>query len=268
MNAQASCNSSLEIMEIGGLSPSTSCHGHLEGCKNVNSEIGLILPTYCEAANIEKLIEEIENLNLDVTVLVIDDSSPDGTADIVRQLQKKYDNVLLYVRPRKAGLGTAITDGFKIFLSLQHPPKYIVTMDADYSHSPKDIPSLVFAVKKEEGLVIGSRYCKGGRILNWSFFRLAISRVANWIASILVGAGIKDYTSGLRCYSTRLVKEIIHDLHSQTYEIQIETIRQACRRKFSVMEVPMTFINRKRGKSKLSPNEIREFISYILRTAN
>jgi len=214
MKAQTSYNSSLEITEIGGLSLSTS--GHLEGCKNVNSEIGLILPTYCEAANIEKLIEDIENLNLDVTVLVIDDSSPDRTADIVRRLQRKYNNILLYVRPKKLGLGTAITDGFKIFLSLKNSPKYIVTMDADYSHSPKDIPSLVFAIKKEEGLVVGSRYCKGGRILNWSFFRLAISRVANWIASILVGAGIKDYTSGLRCYSTTLVKEIIQNLHAQS----------------------------------------------------
>ena len=265
MNAQASCNSSLEIMEIGGLSPSTSCHGYLEGCKNVNSEIGLILPTYCEAANIEKLIEDIENLNLDVTVLVIDDSSPDGTADIVRQLQRKYNNILLYVRPRKLGLGTAITDGFKIFLSLKNPPKYIVTMDADYSHNPKDLPTLTFTGKNVNGLVIGSRYCNGGKVANWGMFRVIISRIANLLASILIGAKIKDYTSGLRCYSIRLVNSIINDLHSQTYEIQIETIRQAYKRKFDVKEIPVSFVNRKKGKSKLTPNEIKEFLVYILK---
>jgi dolichol-phosphate mannosyltransferase len=238
----------------------------VEGNLSLVSDVGVILPTYCEASNIKRLIEEIETLNLKVSILVIDDSSPDGTADIVRQLQKKYNNVLLFVRPRKAGLGTAITDGFKIFLSFRNPPKYIVTIDADYSHNPKDIPRLVLAAKSENGLIIGSRYCKGGRILKWGFFRLIVSKMANKVASLLVKAKIKDYTSGLRCYPTRLVCEIVHDLHSHTYEIQIETIRQAFRRKFNIAEVPITFINRKRGKSKLSINEIREFISYILRT--
>lgn len=236
----------------------------IKGNLEAQSKVGIILPTYCEAANIGKLIREIEILDLGVSILVIDDSSPDGTGDIVRNLQKKYDNLLVFVRPRKFGLGTAITDGFKIFLSLRNPPKYIVTMDADYSHTPKDVRHVIFAAKEGEGLAIGSRYCKGGAAVNWSTFRLAISRVANLIASLLIDAGIRDYTSGLRCYSTELVKEIVNDLHSQTYEIQIETIRQACRRKFDVREVPMTFVNRKKGKSKLTLNEIKAFVSYIL----
>ena len=237
----------------------------LEGNPKLSSEIGIILPTYCEAANIRKLVSEIENLNIKASILVIDDSSPDGTADVVRELQKKYDNILLYVRPKKYGLGTAITDGFKIFLSLEKPPKYIVTMDADCSHDPKDVLNVVSTAKRGEGLTIGSRYCFGGKAINWSLFRLMISRIANFVASLLIRAGIHDYTSGLRCYSTNLVKEIVADLHSQTYEIQIETIRQACKRGFSVKEVPMTFVNRKKGKSKLSPNEIKAFISYILK---
>jgi dolichol-phosphate mannosyltransferase len=235
-----------------------------EGNINISSNIGVILPTYCEAANIGQLIREIEALKQKKSILVIDDSSPDETANIVRSLQKKYNNILLLSRPKKYGLGTAITDGFKVFLSLKNPPEYIVTMDADYSHNPKDVPRVVFAAKKGKGLAIGSRYCKGGKIVNWSLFRLVTSRVANLIASVLVRAGIHDYTSGLRCYSTNLVRAIVADLHSQTYEIQIETVRQACKRKFDVREVPMTFINRKKGKSKLTPNEIREFISYIL----
>lgn len=230
---------------------------------NLNSEVGVILPTYCEAANIEKLIEEIENLGLNIFILVIDDSSFDGTSNIVRKIQKKYHNILLFVRPRKLGLGTAITDGFRIFLSQKNPPKYVITMDADYSHNPKYIPKLVSAVKEGADLAIGSRYCKGGETRNWSILRLVISRVANFIAFTIIGAEISDYTSGFRCYSTNLIRNILNDLHSQTYEIQIETIRQTHLRKLKIKEVPVTFINRKKGKSKLTFNEIEQFLSYI-----
>ncbi|MDH5787819.1 MAG: polyprenol monophosphomannose synthase [Candidatus Bathyarchaeota archaeon] len=249
---------------VGSLSLENDSCGVVEGNLKIASEIGIILPTYCEAANIERLVNEIENLDMNVSLLVIDDSSPDGSADIVRKLQRKYNNILLLVRSKKMGLGTAITDGFKSLLSLVNPPEYIVTMDADYSHNPKDVPHVVSAAKEGKGLAIGSRYCKGGRIINWSLFRLVTSRIANLVASSVVGAKIHDYTSGLRCYSATLVKAIVNDLHSQTYEIQIETIRQACKREFNIKEVPITFINRKKGKSKLTPNEIREFISYIL----
>lgn len=233
------------------------------GNLGVNSEIGIILPTYCEAANIEKLIHEIESLNLNVSILVIDDSSPDGTADIVRNLQKKYDNVLLFVRPKKNGLGTAITDGFKIFLRFKNPPNYIITMDADYSHSPDEIRRLLETAYPGYDLVIGSRYCRGGSTINWGFFRLLLSKMANLTASLLVNVGVSDYTSGMRCYSTKLVGNIINDLHSQTYEIQIETTRQAYLRHFKIKETPITFTNRKQGKSKLTLNEIKDFLSYI-----
>lgn len=233
----------------------------IEGTLEQHSEVGIILPTYCEAENITKLIDEIESLDLNTSVLLIDDSSPDGTANMVRTLQSQYHNILIFVRPRKSGLGTAITDGFKIFLSLKNPPKYIITMDADYSHSPQDILRLV-SVANNTGIVIGSRYCPGGGAINWSITRLLISRVANLISSALIEADIHDYTSGLRCYSTELVKNMINDLHSETYEIQEETIRQARIKGFAVKEVPMIFINRKKGKSKLSKKEIQEFISY------
>lgn len=171
---------------------------------------------------------------------------------------------MIFVRSRKSGLGTAITDGFKVFLSLRNPPDYIVTMDADYSHSPKDVPRLVSAAKEAKGLAIGSRYCPGGGTVNWSVFRLAISRVANMLSSVLIGADIHDYTSGLRCYSMNLVKSMVGELHSETYEIQIETIRQARMKGFDIKEIPMIFVNRKKGKSKLTTNEIREFLSYIV----
>ncbi|MGQ9507583.1 MAG: polyprenol monophosphomannose synthase [Candidatus Bathycorpusculaceae bacterium] len=252
MNVQESSSATLNLME------------NVEGDLNFVSEVGVILPTYREALNIKKLIEEIESLNLNISILVIDDSSPDGTANIVRSLHEKYENILLYVRPQKLGLGTAITDGFRIFLSLRNAPRCIITMDADYSHDPKYIPLLVSTFRVGYDLVVGSRYCRGGGVANWSILRRLISKIANLIASALVKAGIQDYTSGFRCYSIELVRSIIGELHSQTYEIQIETISQTSVKNFRIKEVPITFVNRDKGKSKLTLNEIKQFVSYVL----
>jgi dolichol-phosphate mannosyltransferase len=238
----------------------------LIGNSTANSEVGFILPTYGEADNISKLIDDIENLKMDVSILVIDDSSPDGTAEIVREKQRKYSNVLLCVRPQKTGLGTAITDGFKIFLSAQNPPKYVFTMDADYSHNPQDIPQLLTTMKECDcGIVIGSRYVKGGKIAGWPVTRKVISKIANFIARVSLGLKLHDCTSGFRCYSTKFLKETVDDLHSHTYEIQIETVRQAVSRKFNVKETPILFVNRKRGKSKLSFTEVKSYLSYAFK---
>jgi dolichol-phosphate mannosyltransferase len=238
----------------------------LIGNSTANSEVGIILPTYGEADNISKLIADIEDLKLNASILVIDDSSPDGTAKIVQEEQCKYPNITLYVRPQKKGLGTAITEGFKIFLSAQNPPKYIFTMDADYSHNPQDIPQLLATMKECDcGIVIGSRYVKGGKIDGWPFTRKIISKTANFIAKVSLGLKLHDCTSGFRCYSTRFLKETVNDLHSYTYEIQIETVRQAVLRKFNVKETPILFVNRKRGKSKLSLTEVKSYLSYTFR---
>jgi dolichol-phosphate mannosyltransferase len=267
MNAQASYTlepkNMQQIGSLGFTGNLISCAPSVEGNVKIKSDVGVILPTYCEVANIRPLIQEIEGLKEKISILVIDDSSPDGTANTVRSLQKKYDNILLLVRPKKCGLGTAITDGFKTFLSLKHPPKYIVTMDADYSHNPNDMPRLISALQCGYDLAIGSRYCRGGNTLNWSVMRLVVSKVANLIASLVIGTKLCDYTSGMRCYSVGLISSIIGELHSQTYEIQIETIRQAHMLKFKIKEVPITFANRKKGKSKLTFNEIRQFVSHI-----
>ena len=230
------------------------------------SEIGIILPTYGEADNISRLIEDIEDLKLNASILVIDDSSPDDTAKIVQEKQAKYKNILLCIRPKKSGLGTAITDGFKFFLSSKQKPKYVVTMDADYSHNPKAIPQLVSSMYKADyGIVIGSRYCKGGNISGWPFTRKVISQVANFIAKLSLGLKPRDCTSGFRCYSTKFLTAAIGNLHSHTYEIQIETIRQALLRNFNVKETPICFINRKQGKSKLSLTEIESYLTYTLK---
>ncbi len=238
----------------------------LIGAAPGNSKIGVILPTYREADNIARLIEDIEHLNLDASILVIDDSSPDGTADIIREKQTKYTNVTLYSRPKKKGLGTAITDGFKIFLSYKQPPKYVFTMDADYSHDPQDLPKLLSIMQECEcAMVIGSRYSKGGQIVGWPLSRKIISKTANTLARASLGLKLQDCTSGFRCYSTSFIKEVIGDLHSHTYEIQIETVRQASQKKFTVRETPVLFVNRKRGKSKLTWTEIESFLSYTIK---
>lgn len=230
------------------------------------AEIGIILPTYREAENISKLIDDVESLKLNSNILVIDDSSPDKTEEIVRQKQNKYGNILLCVRPKKSGLGTAITDGFKFFLNLKLPPKYVITMDADYSHNPFAIPQLISIIRKTQcGIVVGSRYVKGGAITNWPFTRKVISRSANLIAKVSLGLKPLDCTSGFRCYSTRFLKATISNFHSHTYEIQIETIRQAALKKFNVKETPILFVNRKRGKSKLSFTEISSYLTYTIK---
>jgi dolichol-phosphate mannosyltransferase len=228
--------------------------------------VAIMLPTYREAQNIESLIREIQGLNLNSLVLVIDDSSPDGTAHIVRRLQEEYPNIILLVRPAKLGLGTAITAGFRLLLSLENPPDYIIAMDSDYSHNPKDIPRLVNAAMHGQDLVIGSRYVHGGKAIDWPIARQLISHAANLVATMMVGKRVQDCTSGFRCYSREYVRDVINNLHSQTYEIQIETVKQAWIRKFAISEVPIVFSNRKQGKSKLSKTEVKGFLAYVIKT--
>ena len=237
----------------------------LTGDLSVNSEVGVLLPTYREAQNIEKVIAEIENLPLHASILVIDDSSPDKTAEIVKCPQTKYNNILLCVRPQKNGLGTAITEGFKIFLSLKNPPKFIVTMDADYSHDPKAIPQLLSNMQPGYGIIIGSRYCRGGKTAGWPYTRRILSQTANIMAKPVVGLKLHDCTSGFRCYSTNFLKTAINSLHSQTYEIQVETVKQAFSKGFGIKEIPILFVNRKRGKSKLTVAVIQNYTSYIFK---
>jgi dolichol-phosphate mannosyltransferase len=238
----------------------------LLGNKTGGSEIGIILPTYREADSISKLIDDIENLKLNASILVIDDSSPDRTVEIVQEKQRKHGNITLCIRPKKGGLGTAITDGFRFFLAQTNSPKYVITMDADYSHNPQDIPQLLSSIREaDSAIVIGSRYVKGGKIEGWPFTRKIISRTANLIAKFSLGLKLQDCTSGFRCYSTKFLKATISNFHSHTYEIQIETIRQASLRKFNVKETPILFINRKQGKSKLTWTEISSYITYTLK---
>jgi dolichol-phosphate mannosyltransferase len=141
-------------------------------------------------------------------------------------------------------------------------------MDADYSHNPQDLPQLLSTMTQDDcGIVIGSRYVEGGKIAGWPFSRKIISKTANFVAKASLGLKLKDCTSGYRCYSTKFLQEAIGNLHSQTYEIQIETVRQAALRRFRVKETPVLFVNRKQGKSKLTWTEIKSYISYTLKAS-
>jgi dolichol-phosphate mannosyltransferase len=238
----------------------------LTGQLKRNSQVGIVLPTYCEADNIAALIKDINALQLNAAILVVDDSSPDGTAQIVLNLQKEYDNIVLCQRSQKNGLGSAITDAFKIFLAMENMPQKIVVMDTDYSHNPKDLPKILEAMDSTCGIVIGSRYVEGGEIKGWPLSRKLISKIANMTARSSLKLKLSDCTSGFRCYSAVFLKVAVGSLHSQTYEIQIETVRQAALRNFKVKEVPVVFVNRKKGTSKLSRSEIQSFLGYIFKT--
>jgi dolichol-phosphate mannosyltransferase len=228
--------------------------------------IAIMIPTYCEEENIEDLIREIQNLNLNATILIIDDSSPDKTQEIVKDLNNEYDNILLISRPKKLGLGAAITTGFRKIISLDPLPDYVITMDSDFSHNPKYIPRLLDSAESENDIVIGSRYIDGGEIRNWPIKRRILSRLANIIASVIIGNNVQDYTSGFRSYSNNYINQTIRRLHSSKFEIQIETIEQAKLNGFKIKEIPVTFENRKNGKSKLSSGEFAAFIIYITKS--
>ena len=232
-----------------------------------NTHVAIILPTYCEAENIADIIHAIEELKLNSTILVIDDSSPDDTQNIVGELKEKYKNILLLRRPGKMGLGTAITDGFRYLLSLPEPPNYIITMDADFSHAPHDIPRLLKFMEEGSDLVIGSRYCTEGDVKGWTLARLLISKVANKITGKIIKLPLNDFTSGFRCYSKGYITNALPKLHSETYEIQIETLRQAKLQNSKIAEMPIVFENRKKGKSKLSLAEIAAFSKYIMKVS-
>lgn len=234
---------------------------------DTSPRVAIILPTYCEAENIADIIQSIENLQLNSTILVIDDSSPDETQSIVKKLKEEYNNILLMKRPQKMGLGTAITDGFRYLLSLPEPPNYIITMDADFSHAPQDIPRLMALTEDGSDIVIGSRYCTKGEVKGWNATRILISRIANKITGRIIRLKLNDFTSGFRCYSKEYLTKALPQLHCETYEIQIETLRQAKLQQSKIGELPIVFENRKKGKSKLTPTEIAAFSKYILKVS-
>ena len=219
----------------------------------------IIIPTYNEKDNIEKIINEIFNLNKDVQILFVDDNSPDGTSDIIKSFNSL--NINLITRKAKLGLGSAYIEGFN--WAINNNFDYVVQMDADLSHNPKDISKLTQKTG-EFDLIIGSRYINGISIVNWPLSRLILSYLANLYARLIIGIPILDVTGGFKCISTRLLKQInLNNIKSEGYSFQIEVNFLAWIHNFKIKEVPIVFTDRTKGESKMSKKVIFEAIYMV-----
>ena len=209
----------------------------------------IIIPTYNEKENIEKIINAIFSLKKDFHILIVDDGSPDGTAKIVKRLQKKYNkNLFLEERKGKLGLGTAYIHGFK--WALRKTYEYIFEMDADFSHNPKD---LIRLYKADSDLAIGSRYIKGVNIVNWPMSRLLMSFFASKYVKLITGMPVHDSTAGFKCYKRKVLETIQFDkLQFVGYAFQIEMKFKTWKYNFKITEVPVIFTDRTEGTSKMS----------------
>lgn len=217
----------------------------------------VIIPTFNEAENIRKLIPEIiKKTNSDVDILIVDDNSPDKTSDVVRDFQKEHTNIFLMTRPVKSGLGTAYVEGFQF--ALKNGYDYVIQMDADFSHDPKEIKNFLKAIKNCD-LVIGSRYKDGVRVLNWPLSRLFLSVFANFYTRIITGMPIYDATGGYKCFKRQVLEAIdLSKIKSNGYAFQIEMNFKAFIKKFKICEIPIVFADRKEGSSKMSKKIIFE----------
>lgn len=224
----------------------------------------VVIPTYNEAGNIERLLERIHDV-ADVAILVVDDSSPDGTADIVESYAaRRGGDVAVLRRPSKSGLGTAYRAGFAE--ALRDGDRICVQMDADLSHDPAYLPALISAVELGADASLGSRYVPGGRIENWPRLRLFLSRWGNRYAAGMLGLAVNDATSGFRAYSPSLLRRIdVASVRAEGYGFQIEMTHRAVRSGARIVEVPITFVDRVVGESKLSHHIINEAFGLVNR---
>jgi dolichol-phosphate mannosyltransferase len=219
----------------------------------------ICLPTYNERENLESMLRALGGLGLEgLEVLVIDDSSPDGTGEIADRLAVELDWVHVLHRERKEGLGPAYLAGFRRALELG--ADLVFEMDCDFSHDPAAVPRLAEAAERAD-LVLGSRYVEGGGTRNWGLVRRFISRGGSLYAQVLLQLGIRDLTGGFKCYRRRVLETIdLEAIHSRGYAFQIETTYRAIRAGFSVVEVPITFADREVGGSKMSNAIVLEAI--------
>src|SRR5574344_1816088 len=214
----------------------------------------VIIPTYNEKENIENIIRAVLRLEMGFNILIIDDGSPDGTATIVKTLQEKEftERLFLLERSGKLGLGTAYIAGFK--WAIEHKYDFIFEMDADFSHNPDDLPRLYHACN-EEGydVAIGSRYVSGVNVVNWPMGRVLMSYFASRFVHIVTGLPLRDSTAGFKCYRKEVLETInLDEIRFQGYAFQIEMKFTAFKCGFKIKEVPVIFVNRELGTSKMS----------------
>ncbi len=221
----------------------------------------VIIPTYNERDNIEKIIPTVLDQDDRLFVLVVDDSSPDGTGEIADQMSEKNPRIMVLHREKKEGLGQAYKAGFRY--ALQKDFDYIFEMDADFSHDPQYLPDFLEAIK-EADLVIGSRYTSGVNVVNWPMSRLLLSYYANVYTRIVTGLPLKDATGGFKCFRREVLEAIdLDDVRSNGYSFQIEMSFRAYKRGFRIKEIPIVFTDRMEGKSKMSKAIIREAVFMV-----
>lgn len=225
----------------------------------------VIIPTFNEKENIEKIIDAVIGLNLGYHVLIIDDNSPDGTSEIINALIPKYHGQLfLEQRIGKLGLGTAYIHGFK--WAIEKGYRFIFEMDADFSHNPKDLDVLYQTCREGSGVAVGSRYVNGGAVANWPANRILLSKGASLYTRIITWMPVKDPTAGFVCYRKEVLEAINLDKISFVgYAFQIEMKFAAWKLGFKITEVPITFIDREFGASKMNKNIIKEGVLGVLK---
>jgi len=212
----------------------------------------VIIPTYNEKENAENIIRKVFSLDGGYNIMIIDDNSPDGTADIVKTLQTEFpDKLFMIRRSGKQGLGTAYITGFK--WALEHGYEYIFEIYADFSHNPDDLPRLFQACKDGADLAIGSRYCDGISVINWPISRVIMSYYASVYVRNVLGMKVFDCTAGFKCYSRKVLEAIdLDNIRMKGYGFQIEMKYTTYKLGFKIVEVPIIFVDRKAGTSKMS----------------
>ena len=221
----------------------------------------VIIPTYNELDNIRKLIPDILLKYDNLDVLIVDDNSPDGTGAYVAELAEINMHVRLITREKKMGLGTAYIQGFKY--AMQNGYDFIFEMDADYSHDPSEIENF-FTAAKEYDLVLGSRYLTGVNVINWPMRRLMLSYLANFYTRVITGLPVHDATGGFKCYRRKVLEAINLDkISSNGYAFQIEMTYKAWKKGFSIGEIPIIFVDRVKGNSKMSKKIVREAVIMV-----
>ncbi|WP_085536097.1 polyprenol monophosphomannose synthase [Massilibacteroides vaginae] len=225
----------------------------------------VIIPTYNEKENVESIIRTVFGLEKVFNILIIDDGSPDGTADIVKTLQKEFpDRLFIIERKGKLGLGTAYICGFK--WALEQGYEYVFEMDADFSHNPNDLPKLYAACAEQGGdVAVGSRYCNGVNVVNWPLGRVLMSYYASTYVRFVTGMKVRDTTAGFKCYRRQVLETIDLDrIHFKGYAFQIEMKFTAHKCGFKIVEVPIIFINRVLGTSKMNSSIFGEALFGVL----
>lgn len=229
----------------------------------------IIIPTYNEAENIVNLINQIFNLKVkevEFNILIVDDNSSDGTSNLVKLLN--YDKVFILDREKKLGLGTAYIEGFRF--AIKNNYDYVFEMDADFSHDPESLPDFLTKIENYD-LVIGSRYINGIAVVNWPLTRLMISMGAGYYTRLITGLPVKDVTAGYMCYKVNSLKQINIDLvKSNGYSFQIEMKYRMWKKGFKIKEIPILFVDRRAGVSKMSKRIVHEamFMVWKLKFTN